>query len=625
MVKLTIITRCSRPGNLQKVKDSVFTTDKFDITWCVMFDAGILKDIDAEILASVQSKNGKTYFIKSIPGDYGHQMINKAIEDITEGFVFVLDDDNIIHEDFYESLYVAIKNNPDKRGFVYKQRIDGKDFTRAEIRECGHDLMKVSQVDMAQVVFERSLIGETRINPLNYIADSIYIQEVYDTNTPDDFFFIDKIMCYYNFLQGKRGAKIPKILYIGEGKPELKSNNRAWWESSELEVVYNEDDSQLTKNIKEFDPDFIISVGDKNRSNLINANLDIKKRWVNLNKYNDYVGEIAYNSSMNYILERNNKRLVSIFTPIYNTGDKLYRTYESIKNQTHTNWEWVLVNDSTDGGKTLKIAEGLAANDSRIKIYDFREKSKGIIGETKYRAAMLCGGEILMEMDHDDYITPESCQVLLDAFDAYPDAGFAYTDCAEVLENWESLKYGEGFCFGYGSYREEMILGRLTNTNNSPNINPKTIRHIVGVPNHIRCWKRDTYLKLGGHNRRLSIADDYELVVRTFLETRFIRIVKNCYLQFIYNSDLASNTHELSRADIQRRVRTIADFYNFKIYQRFKELGIEDWAYLTNQANPLMVPSRFGKEEGAANYDYFPDGVPDSHKPLETNVEEVLN
>ena len=120
---------------------------------------------------------------------------------------------------------------------------------------------------------------------------------------------------------------------------------------------------------------------------------------------------------MNYILERNNRGLVSIFTPMYNTGDKLYRTYESIKNQTHTNWEWVLINDSTDGGRTLKIAENIANNDPRIKIYDFREKSNGVIGESKYRAAMLCKGEILMEMDHDDYIVPESCQVLINAFE----------------------------------------------------------------------------------------------------------------------------------------------------------------------------------------------------------------
>ena len=614
MINLNIITRCSRLSNLPKVRDSIFTTDKFNIIWLVMFDTTILKDIDAEILSDIQSKGGKTYFINSISGDFGHQMINKAIDDIKDGFIFVLDDDNIIHEDFYNNLYESIINNPNKMGFVYNQQVDGKDFTGLDIRLCGPDKMKVSQVDMAQVVFHKTLIGNIRINPMNYIADSIYIEEVYNNNDPELFCFINKVMCYYNYLKSPRGAKVPKLLYIGDDDPEIKSYNRAWWESDEIEVMYKNNDDTISQDIKKFDPDFIISVGYTKRPNLINSNLDIKKRWINLKKYDNNVGEIAYNSSMNYILERNNRGLVSIFTPMYNTGDKLYRTYESIKNQTHTNWEWVLVNDSTDGGRTLKIAENIANNDPRIKIYDFREKSNGVIGESKYRAAMLCKGEILMEMDHDDYIVPESCQVLINAFESFPDAGFAYTDCAEVTEDWNSLKYGDGFCFGYGSYREEMVLNKLTNTNNSPNINPKTIRHIVGIPNHIRCWKRDVYLKLGGHNRRLSIADDYELIVRTFLETKFIRIVKNCYLQFIYNSNTSSNTHELSRSDIQRRVRSIQDFYNYKIFKRFKELGVEDWAYLNNQANPLMVPSRFGKEEGSVNYDYFPDGIPDCYR-----------
>lgn len=612
MIKLTIITRCSRLNNILKVRDSIFKTDKFDIHWKVMFDSTVLKDIDAEILADIQSQ-GEVFFIKSIPGDFGHQMINKAIEDTKDGFIFVLDDDNMMHEDFYESLYEAITNNPDKKGFVYNQKIDGKDFTGLDIRIASPDHMKVSQVDMAQVVLDRELIKDARLITMNYIADSIYIEEVYNSN-PDAFFFIDKVLCYYNHFQIKRKGKVPRILYIGDTEPDLKSNKRAWWESDDLEVIYRKDDAQLNKDIKEFDPDFILSVGDPNHINLINAVLDVKKKWINLNTFDPQAGEIVYNSSMNYILENGNSKLVSFFTPIYNITDKLVRLYESIAKQTYTNWEWVLVNDSSDGGKTLKVAEELASRDHRVKVYDFREKSKGVIGESKYRAAMLCKGYILAEIDHDDYILPHSAQVLVDAFKAFPDAGFAYTDCVEITEDYRTLTYGDGFCFGYGKYRKEMELGIMMDVNISPNINPKTIRHIVGIPNHIRAWKRETYLKVGGHNRRLSVADDYELVIRTFLETKFIRIVKNCYLQFIYNSDTSSNTHELSRADIQRRVRSIADFYNFKIKERFKELGVEDWAYNGNNANPILVPSKFGDEECPVNYNYYPDG--ESIEPL---------
>ena len=56
--------------------------------------------------------------------------------------------------------------------------------------------------------------------------------------------------------------------------------------------------------------------------------------------------------------------------------------------------------------------------------------------------AVLCKGELLAELDHDDYLTPNATQLLYDAMNAYPDAGFYYTDCVEVDEDWNSLRYG---------------------------------------------------------------------------------------------------------------------------------------------------------------------------------------
>jgi hypothetical protein len=109
---------------------------------------------------------------------------------------------------------------------------------------------------------------------------------------------------------------------------------------------------------------------------------------------------------------------------------------------------------------------------------------------------------------------------------------------------------------------------------------------------------------VGGHNRDLAIADDYELIVRTFLKTKFVRIPKLGYLQYIYHNSNGRNTHDLSRADIQRRVRSIMYFYNDAINERFKELGVIDYAYKENENNPLNVESRFGEDENYVNYIY---------------------
>lgn len=402
----------------------------------------------------------------------------------------------------------------------------------------------------------------------------------------------------------KKTFGLPRIIYVGKDKPELKSFQYAHYESNELNVLYLKTDKDIKQHIISFNPDCIITVGPacEAYTHLMNLTIDLRRRWIHVSEAEkDKLGEIAYRCAMNYILSNEQSDKVSFFTPIYNTGEKLLRTYESVKNQFYLNWEWVLVNDSTDDGKTLEIAKQIAAEDYRVKVYEFEEKSKGCIGEVKYRAACLCSGDYLAELDHDDYLLPNCAYDIVDAFKKNPEVGFVYTDCVEIDENWNSLTYGEGFAFGYGKYRIENVLGKAMHVYVSPNINPKTIRHIVGVPNHIRVWKKSAYHLAGGHNRRMTIADDYELLVRTFLVTKMMRVPKVAYLQFIYSNENAANTHDITRADIQRRVRSIAAHYNQQINNRFKELGLRDWAYEECPSYPLSAVSRFGTKEGVAN------------------------
>ena len=605
-----IITRCSRTKNLLKVKDSIFNQSS-NVIWFIYFDTFILKDIDAELLSELQSDKIKLFFKKSIPGDYGHQFINDAINNISNGWVYILDDDNILHEDFFSNLTTKIKENSNKKAFIFDQKVGGKDFSGVDIRVANPENVKVGHIDMAQFLLKRDLIGEMRLKLGEYKADGYFIEDVYKSN-PEDFFFFNQVICYYNYLTGsKMPPSLPKVLLLGENH-ELKSKKLVDYEDDRLNVKFV-DDTDINKSLSSFNPDSIVSIGEsfENFPNLSNQSLDVRRRWIHTESYNSDLGNYAYLASMNYILSPNDSEnpLISFFTPIYNTGQKLIRTYQSLRDQTYTNWEWVVVNDSTDEGKTLKIIEELAKNDSRIKLYDFRQKSGGVIGESKYRAASLCSGKWIMELDHDDVLTDRAGELMVKAFKLYPDCKFVFSDCAEIDENHNSLTYGDGFAFGYGKYRKEFYNNREYQVAICQNINPLTIRHIVGVPNHFRAWEREFYHSIGGHNRRLTIADDYELIIRSFLKTRFVGIRKLLYLQFFHNSDNLNNTQNSSRADIQRRVRTISNFYNIKIKERFEELGIEDWAFKENPNNPLLSKPRIGDSEGVVNYIWVPDSV----------------
>jgi GT2 family glycosyltransferase len=226
-------------------------------------------------------------------------------------------------------------------------------------------------------------------------------------------------------------------------------------------------------------------------------------------------------------------------------------------------------------------------------VYSFSKKTGGIIGEAKYRAAMLCDGEYLMELDHDDYLLPDAVELMVKAFTEYPDAGYVYSDCVECDMELNSMCYGDDFAFSYGSYYKQTYNDKELDVCACVPVNPKTIRHIVGVPNHFRSWRRSTYHALGGHNRKLTIADDYEITVRAFLMTRFVRIPKCCYLQFYDGNNTQNSDGGRTRKDIQRRVRSIADKYNEDIKNRFEEVGMTDWAYDYDPSSPLMAPSQF--------------------------------
>ena len=60
-------------------------------------------------------------------------------------------------------------------------------------------------------------------------------------------------------------------------------------------------------------------------------------------------------------------------------------------------------------------------------------------------------------------------------------------------------------------------------------------------------WVRHFYFGIGGHNKFMRIADDYELLVRSFLYTRFTHIPVCCYAQrFDGNNSQYKNEYEES-------------------------------------------------------------------------------
>lgn len=604
-----IITRSTRQNNLELLKDSIFLNipKGWTINWHIVFDTVILKDIDASLLNRLSNDNTQFHFRK---GDgWGLSQLNPIIQSM-DGWIYHLDDDNILHEELYETIYESINSGHNESlGFIFSQKVDGKDFSGVNTRHACHSNVRIQQIDLAQWLIHSDLHKDALYGS-GYTADGEFIESLYNSNI-NKFTIIDKTLCYYNALDKKASANVPNVIYIGDDQPVLKSNKVLSCESDDLNVLYLSNDTDIHSIIVSFIPDCILTKSHswEEYTELASLPLQFRRKWINMPLDTDTLslGNAAYECAMNSMLSPyaiEDSEMISYFTPVYNTGEKLRKTYESLFVQTNPNWEWVIVNDSTDGGRTLQIAEDIASQDPRVHVYDYREKSGGNIGEVKWRCCTMAKGYILAELDHDDLLVPSCTDDLYNASKKHPEAGFFYSDTAEVNEEWDPMTYPDGFALSYGSYRNGDYDGKPMKVVNQPNINPKTIRHIVGVPNHVRAWRRSTYFEIGGHNRNLAIADDYELIVRTFLHTITCKIPKLGYIQFIYNNTNGQNTHDMAREDIQRRVRTISSYYNEQINNRFSELDLHDWAYSENPTDPTATQSRYGTDEMASNIIY---------------------
>ncbi|NWK74508.1 glycosyltransferase [Acinetobacter sp. SwsAc6] len=106
-----------------------------------------------------------------------------------------------------------------------------------------------------------------------------------------------------------------------------------------------------------------------------------------------------------------NTPLVTVYIPTYNRVDLLKRAVESVRNQTYTNLEIIIVDDcSTDNThKYLKEVSGL---DQRIR-YFIKEKNSGAC-VSRNIAIENANGEYITGLDDDDYFLKNRIDLFLD-------------------------------------------------------------------------------------------------------------------------------------------------------------------------------------------------------------------
>jgi teichuronic acid biosynthesis glycosyltransferase TuaG len=120
--------------------------------------------------------------------------------------------------------------------------------------------------------------------------------------------------------------------------------------------------------------------------------------------------------------------LISIITPNFNGGHFIHRAYKSICSQTHSNWEWIVVDDFSNDNAI--ILESLMSEDHRIKLIKL-DSNKGA-ATARNTGLDNATGNYIAFLDMDDFWLPEKLEVSLE-FMTREGVNFVYSNYRKYL------------------------------------------------------------------------------------------------------------------------------------------------------------------------------------------------
>lgn len=213
----------------------------------------------------------------------------------------------------------------------------------------------------------------------------------------------------------------------------------------------------------------------------------------------------------------------SIITPTHLKNAFLDELYDSLVAQTYDNWEWVIY---LNGGAQPEALSPKITMDNRVRVLLDTENNP-CVGFNKNKAFHAGAGNVLVEVDHDDILTADCLAELHKAFTENPHAGFVYSDDAIYHMKDQFVPYSEAYGWTHKKFSWK---GQLLTSMDSFPATSHSISFIWFAPDHVRAWRAETYRAIGGHDPTLSICDDHDLMIRTYLNTKMVHIPKVLYI-----------------------------------------------------------------------------------------------
>ena len=118
---------------------------------------------------------------------------------------------------------------------------------------------------------------------------------------------------------------------------------------------------------------------------------------------------------------------ISVVIPVYNTGEMLQETIDSVLSQTYNEFELIIVDDGSTDEVTAEILD--RQRDERIRI--IHQKNAGVAA-ARNQGFALAQGKYIAFLDHDDLFLPYKLAESLKIFRQHRDAVLVYSDTIPI-------------------------------------------------------------------------------------------------------------------------------------------------------------------------------------------------
>lgn len=172
-MKLNVITAASRPWNLSVIAGSLSyahsRAPEVDLTWHLRFDPERVHV-------------------------GGQALKNKMLDQISDGWVWTLDDDTLVHENLLRNVSEFVQSKPELRAVVVSQRRnDGR-----VLRACPENAV-VGEIDAGQALLHVDLINGLRV-PETYAGDGVWLESL--LRHASGVSYLDEVLSLHNALSG---------------------------------------------------------------------------------------------------------------------------------------------------------------------------------------------------------------------------------------------------------------------------------------------------------------------------------------------------------------------------------------------------------------------------------------